>query len=56
MRKLLITLSGLLIVSNLYGQQVKVDAPGCKCASCVAKAEGKVLPFTLIFSNNLIAQ
>ena len=47
MTKLLVTLSGLLIAVNLFGQQAKVDAPDCKCPSCIAKYEGNVLPFTM---------
>ncbi len=47
MRKLLVVLSGLLIAVNLYGQNCKVDGTGCTCPSCIAKAAGKVLPYTL---------
>ena len=47
MKKLLVTLGGLLVAIHAFGQNNNTTGAGCSCPSCVAKAAGKTLPFTL---------
>lgn len=47
MKNIFIILSGLLMALHTYGQTNQADAIACDCPTCLAKAAGKTLPYTL---------
>lgn len=47
MKKRLVILGGLLVAIHTFGQDTNRAEAGCDCPSCLAKAAGETLPFTL---------